>query len=386
MRLIGKLPDINQGKEFSAFLKKEKIENEYEFEINSEGTQSAILIWIIDEDQVEEAAQWYDLFLKNPTDKRFYGHKIPSGVLTGAEIPPSASFSNTSVKLPKNKQRSKGFITILLLFVCIAVYIWEQATMPTIPKTKENAFLPSITLLSDAQKKLLYDYPYYYELATQIFRLYSIDQIQDPANRPPELNELLNHLKETNYWQGAYQEFLAHYKDPSKVAYNGPMFEKIQEGQLWRLISPIVLHADIFHIFFNVIWLIILGNQIEKRIGSGKYLMLILSAAIISNTAQYLMAGPNFLGLSGVVCAMAGFIWSRQKKAPWEGYLIQRSTMIFIAIFVIAMFSLQIISFAIELFNGPSFSPGIANTAHLAGGAVGLLMGRMKFFAWKTRH
>jgi GlpG protein len=63
---------------------------------------------------------------------------------------------------------------------------------------------------------------------------------------------------------------------------------------------------------------------------------------------------------------------------------MQPSTIKFIAIFIFGMAGIQLISFLIELFSGPSVSPGIANTAHLTGGVVGYVLGRLKFFSWKT--
>lgn len=390
MRLIGKISDIYQAREFSAFLKKEGIDNDFDVISSSTHPEEDCQIWIFDEDKVEEAKQLYTQFLENPTNPRFYGH-IKSPKLTAEMAPPRqpsqpigmAPIAGKTLPIQRNP---KGIVTLILLLICIGVFIWEGMSMPSIPTTVENTYLPSITLLSEAQKDLMYDYPRFYELAAKIYRHYTPDQIQNPANAPAELNVLLKTLHNTPYWQGAYTEFFLRYKNPALGwSYHGPLFEKISEGELWRLVTPIVLHADFFHILFNVIWLMVLGNQIEKRIGALRYIVLIIASAIVSNTAEYLMSGPNFLGLSGVVCAMAGFIWSRQQKAPWEGYFLHRSTMLFITLFVFAMLALQLVSFFLELFGGPSISPGIANTAHLTGGFFGFFVGRMKFFTWSPR-
>ena len=101
-------------------------------------------------------------------------------------------------------------------------------------------------------------------------------------------------------------------------------FEKIRQGEVWRLFTPCLLHFDFLHILFNMAWLWILGKQIEERIHWKKLGLLILIVGIVSNTAQYLVSGPSFLGFSGIVVGMAGFIWMRQRNAPWEGYPLSR--------------------------------------------------------------
>ena len=86
-----------------------------------------------------------------------------------------------------------------------------------------------------------------------------------------------------------------------------------------------------------MIWLAVLGRQMELRLGGFRYLLFILITGIISNIVQYMMSGPNFLGYSGILCAMLSFIWVRQKKAAWEGYVLQDSTMGFMLLFLITI-------------------------------------------------
>jgi GlpG protein len=77
---------------------------------------------------------------------------------------------------------------------------------------------------------------------------------------------------------------------------------------------------------------------------------------------------------------MAGFIWMRQRVAPWEGYPLNRTTLLFILLFVVAMFGLEFVAFILQLTHFINTSPNIANTAHVVGGLVGVLLGRLSFF------
>jgi GlpG protein len=322
MRLIGKIPDVYQAREFSAFLKKEGIENDCEFIQTTSGGETICQIWIIDEDQVDSAQEWYEKFLHNPTDPLYYGHDTGPKLLK--EMPTfqqSSSPSPIRVKTALPRQK-KGILTLIILVLCIAVFFWQETTLPSTPKETDGIFFPSITLISTAQKELMYDYPHFYEIVDRIYHLYTPDQIQNTTTPSPELKVLMNSLEHTPFWQGMYAELLQKYKkDSDKSAptftESAPLFEKIKQGEIWRLVTPAFLHANLFHILFNVLWLMVLGNQIESRIGVLRYLLLIIISAAISNTAQYLMSGPNFLGLSGVICGMGGFIWARQQKAPW---------------------------------------------------------------------
>src|SRR5262249_48735414 len=115
-------------------------------------------------------------------------------------------------------------------------------------------------------------------------------------------------------------------------------------------------------------------------IGIFRSLLLTFTAGIVSNTMQYLMGGPFFLGYSGIITGLAGFIWSRQKIAPWEGYPIRKSMLLFLAVFVLAMVGLQLGSVVFMLLTDRLILLNIANSAHVTGAIWGLVMGRLSFF------
>ena len=174
-------------------------------------------------------------------------------------------------------------------------------------------------------------------------------------------------------WTGLYQMALGHGVD-------APTFVAISQGEVWRLWTPVLLHGGFLHILFNVLWMLVLSNQVEERIGRFKFLIFVLLVGIISNVGQYLMTGPYFFGLSGIVCGLFGFIWMRQKVAPWEGYQLNKMTTTFILVFLLAMLALQVVQFVFEIMGRPLFNLMIANTAHFVAIGVGLILGRLKWF------
>lgn len=84
--------------------------------------------------------------------------------------------------------------------------------------------------------------------------------------------------------------------------------------QWWRLLGPALIHFSSLHIVFNLLWWWVLGSQIENRLGWQHLLVVFVVTATVSNTGQYLVSGPHFGGLSGVVYGLMGFVW-------WCGWL-----------------------------------------------------------------
>jgi GlpG protein len=256
--------------------------------------------------------------------------------------------------------------------------------VPTVEIPQRYAGL--ILFTSPVEKALLFDYPKFYELINRFVNLYGYEELEKQTSLPAEGQSLLHKINQTPFWPGYYHLLLKggwHAAETGLATY--PTFEKIREGQFWRLFTPCLLHADLFHIFFNMLWLIVLGKQMEQRLSPLRYLIFILTIGIISNTAQYLISGPNFIGFSGILCGMLAFIWMRQKRAAWEGYQIDRLTLIFMLLFIMSMAGIQLLSFILEKSFALAFSPNIANMAHLTGGVMGFIFGSLSFFSWRHR-
>lgn len=394
MRLIATFNDKDQklAQDLSTFLERNGIQNHLEAEANKDWGSPTYgdvtsKVWIIEEDQLEDAMTKTEEFLKDPQRA---GEKLAPIKKTWLQEPLKDKIKEAPLKIIREKklqqaaQAGFGTITNAILLTCILLLMTSTLTMPHLNKIPEN--LPeNVFITSPVNKALMYDYPKAYELMDKIISAFGIESFQFPNEMAPQEKVLINTFNNTPYWKGFYEKIVNHFTKEKPLTIDAPLFEKIREGQVWRLLTPIFLHYDIFHLFFNMIWLIVLGKQMELKLGSFRYILFILTAGILSNTAQYLMTGPNFIGFSGVLCAMLTFVRTRQKKAAWEGYQMQASTFNFVMVFIIAMFGLQLLSLFIEIYANTSFSLGIANTAHLTGLLIGILLGRLDFFAFKKR-
>jgi membrane associated rhomboid family serine protease len=145
----------------------------------------------------------------------------------------------------------------------------------------------------------------------------------------------------------------------------------IRRGQLWRLITSIFPHLDILHLVFNLYWLWVLGTFVERIYGHVRTALLILLLAIGSNSFDFALAAGG-VGLSGVGYGLFGLLYVlSQHDERFKDSLDTSVVNIFVLWFFFCIFMT-----AIHVFN-------VANVAHAAGAALGLLMGYVIVFPKK---
>ncbi len=121
-----------------------------------------------------------------------------------------------------------------------------------------------------------------------------------------------------------------------------------------RLLGPAFFHFSWLHIVFNTMWWWQLGGSIEKTLGKGTLINILLISAIISNLGQYLVSGANFGGLSGVVYALVGFVWWFGYLAPEQDLSLSKPVVGFLLFWLVLGY--------VDL-----LPVNVANTAHLLG-------------------
>jgi GlpG protein len=153
--------------------------------------------------------------------------------------------------------------------------------------------------------------------------------------------------------------------------------KEVVNGEVWRLFTPALLHGGanlspigIMHLVFNMWWLLDLGSMVEARESSRKLLALVLLVGVVSNLTQWYFVGPNFVGMSGVVYGLLGYIWMRGKFDPSSGLFLHQQTVLMMMIWFFACWlSIR----------------GIANYAHTGGLVVGMAWGIASSF-WSKRR
>ncbi|HSX03326.1 MAG TPA: rhomboid family intramembrane serine protease [Rhabdochlamydiaceae bacterium] len=386
MRLIGTLDTEQQALTFCSFLLKEGIKSSYEPFFDSNTKKQEVRVWVQDEDNLEIATEYLESFKVDPTDLKF--HQIPPTIapekISIELVTPEGMQESEDEDSSKGRKgqffemQSKRFsypLTYFIILLCSFIYLWNATEQFNL--LNRAGVIGLEVGMTPVQEKLMFDFPKSNQEVDKVLKEYDFKSYEKIDQLPAQQKSALNAALSIPTWKGLVS-YLTSPRD-EKLSHI-PLFEKIREGEVWRLFTPCLLHGGILHILFNMAWVWILCKQVEVRMNRLKALLLMVIIGVVSNVVQYLMGGPYFIGYSGIVVGLVGFIWMRQKIAPWEGYPLQRATIIFILIFVGAMMGLELLSLFLKILS-INISANIANTAHIVGGLMGILLAKIPFFS-----
>ena len=142
----------------------------------------------------------------------------------------------------------------------------------------------------------------------------------------------------------------------------------IASGEYWRLFSAMFLHSGLIHLGFNVIGLLIFGQQLERFCGYSRFLVIYILAGLAGSITSYafnLSASPNAIGVGasgavfGILGALVAFFLSNRGLLGEMG----RQTLV-------GLLALAAINLAVGF-----VMPSIDNFAHIGGFAGGFLLG-----------
>lgn len=126
-------------------------------------------------------------------------------------------------------------------------------------------------------------------------------------------------------------------------------------GEWWRLVTSAFLHADLRHIFLNMIVLWWIGSPVEEAIGRGRYVATYLVAGF-TGSAGALLLSPDAVtvGASGAIWGIMGAAVVLESK---RHYVLGGSALAIMALNLLFTFAI----------------PGISIGGHLGGFAGGAL-------------
>ncbi|MBR8742268.1 rhomboid family intramembrane serine protease [Nocardiopsis sp. MG754419] len=127
-------------------------------------------------------------------------------------------------------------------------------------------------------------------------------------------------------------------------------------GEWYRLFTAAFLHAGIFHLLFNGYAMFILGPQLERWLGHGRFLSLWLLGALSGSVLSLIATpGQGSVGASGAIFALFGAVFVLGRRLRLDTRMI------------LVLLALNLgITFLV---------PNISWTAHIGGLVGGLLIG-----------
>ena len=153
---------------------------------------------------------------------------------------------------------------------------------------------------------------------------------------------------------------------------DGTFLPEVRGGEYWRLLTPCFIHFGPLHLLFNLMWLYQLGCMIEARQGSLRLALLVVIGGVLPMVAQYAVSGPGYVGgMSGLVYTLAGYVWMRGKYHRASGLFLDSQSVQWMLIWLVVCFT--------------GLVGNIANTAHVAGLAIGVVWGRTSAFLASRR-
>ncbi|HUT28862.1 MAG TPA: rhomboid family intramembrane serine protease [Sedimentisphaerales bacterium] len=140
--------------------------------------------------------------------------------------------------------------------------------------------------------------------------------------------------------------------------------------RLWQFVSYAFLHAGLLHIFGNMYFLYLFGNNVNDKLGNIGYLCLYLGGAVFAGVGHALLHENPVLGASGAVAAVTG------------AYLVlfpQSLITILVIFFFIGTMELSALYFILfklivwdNIIEARLYASAVAYGAHLAGYAFGI--------------
>ena len=273
MRQIGTLQTQTQAERFTAFLLTQGISAVAEPETNW------WTVWVRDEDQVSPAREALEEFRRNPDDPRYHGVLREASAVLQAEAKRRELARKNVIPVGGGRWGQPGLratpLTAVVIALCAVLFVLSGFG-------RDDA--------SVAMRSLQFCDVHH-----------TLQDNWDPNRFPDRLIDL-------------------------------------RRGEWWRLVTPIFLHGDVLHLVFNMIMFHIFARVIEVRKGAAVLGVLILLIALPSNAAQglapatwgTLSGGPFFLGMSGVVYGLMGYLWMKTVYDSGSGLSVSAGTVVFL--------------------------------------------------------
>ena len=152
----------------------------------------------------------------------------------------------------------------------------------------------------------------------------------------------------------------------------------LEKGRVWSLVAALFVHANVLHLFGNMLFLFVFGSTLEKTVGSRKLLMIFFTGGFASFIvgAAFTPHATGMLGASAAIFALAACVMLvRPLKFSWLFLAPQGLIAIIYFIYNVVI--------VYEKSRIPDYDPHIAYVAHIIGFLTGIPFGIVLSGHWK---
>lgn len=170
-------------------------------------------------------------------------------------------------------------------------------------------------------------------------------------------------------------------EDPvSQRSFRAPGLQPTPFSVYLTLLTSMFMHGGIAHIFGNMLFLYIFGDNVEHRMGHFRYLVFYLLCGILASLAHVITTtafGDNALvpslGASGAISGVLGGYIVLYPRRQVRVILLQLLTTVPAIVAIGLWFAFQLIS-GLGLLGGGTQEGGVAYAAHVGGFVAGLVL------------
>lgn len=148
----------------------------------------------------------------------------------------------------------------------------------------------------------------------------------------------------------------------------------VQGKQVYTLVTAMFMHGGFAHIFFNMLYFYIFGNNVEDSMGSKRFILFYVLCGLIASCA-HIFTDPASeiptLGASGAIAGVLGaymVLYPRERIDALLGYIYVRVPAIVV---LLSWFVLQLFSGFLSL---GMTGGGVAFFAHIGGFIAGAIL------------
>jgi membrane associated rhomboid family serine protease len=152
----------------------------------------------------------------------------------------------------------------------------------------------------------------------------------------------------------------------------------LEKGRVWTLLAALFVHANVLHLFGNMLFLFVFGGTLEKTVGPRKLLAVFFTGGLVSFIVGvvFMPRGAGMLGASAAIFALAGCVMLvRPLKFSWLFLAPQGLIAIIYFIYNVVV--------VYEKSRIPGYDPQVAYVAHIIGFLTGLPFGIALSDRWK---